>query len=126
MCPSAADGGARVLIVPIEEAQPGMKLAMHVSHPEQPDHDLLKAGYLLDLKVIGRLRALAIPCVYVDYPGLEDLDRHLAPYLSPARQELYTQIKETITSVEKKTRPSVGFADYYATTRQLIITLLQG
>jgi HD-GYP domain-containing protein (c-di-GMP phosphodiesterase class II) len=113
-----------VLILPTEEIKPGMKLAAPVTHPEHPDQDLLKAGYVLEAKVVARLRDLGIPCVYVDYPGLDDLDRHLAVNLSPARQKLYSQIKDTIVAGQKRTRPAVQYTDYYANTRELVLTLL--
>jgi HD-GYP domain-containing protein (c-di-GMP phosphodiesterase class II) len=113
-----------VLILPIEEIKPGMKLAAPVTHPEHPDQDLLKAGYVLEDKVVARLRELGIACVYVDYPGLDDLDRHLAANLSPARQKLYSQIKDTIVAGQKRTRPAVQYTDYYANTRELVLTLM--
>jgi len=101
-----------------------MKLAAPVVHPEQPDQDLLKPGYVLEDKVLVRLRELGIDHLYVDYPGLHDLDRHLAANLSPARQKLYSQIKETIVAGQKRTRPAVSYTDYYATTRELVLTLM--
>jgi hypothetical protein len=94
-----------VLILPTEEIKPGMKLAAPVTHPEHPDQDLLKAGYVLEAKVVARLRDLGIPCVYVDYPGLDDLDRHLAVNLSPARQKLYSQIKIRLSPAKSEPAP---------------------
>lgn len=113
-----------MLILPIEEAKSGMALAAPVSHPEHPEQDLLKAGYILEAEVLKRMRDMGVIQVYVDFPGLDDLDRHLAVNLSPERQKLYTQIKETIVNGQKRTRPSVSYTDYYATTRELIITLM--
>lgn len=113
-----------MLILPIEQAQPGMRLVMTVTHPEQPDQELLKPGFTLDAAVIERLRKLGVPCVYVDYPDLADLDRHLLPYLSPARQQIYAHVKNTIAAVQKTARPTVTFPDYYAATRDLVIMLL--
>lgn len=101
-----------------------MVLAAPVTHPEHPDQDLLKAGYILEATVIQRMRSLGVAFVYVDYPGLEDLDRHLAVNLSPQRQKLYSQIKQSIVAGQKNTRPAVSYSDYYATTRDLITTLM--
>jgi HD-GYP domain-containing protein (c-di-GMP phosphodiesterase class II) len=113
-----------VLIVPIEQAEIGMKLAAPVTHPEHPDQDLLKNGYTLEGDVISRLKDMGIGHIYVDYPGLDDLDRHLAVNLTPARQKLYSQVKETIVAGQKRTRPAVSYHDYYATTRELVLTLM--
>jgi HD-GYP domain-containing protein (c-di-GMP phosphodiesterase class II) len=117
-------GAFVVLILPIEDAKAGMSLAAPVTHPDYPDQELLKSGYVLEEHVLGRLRELGISSIYIGYPGLDDLDRHLAVNLSPARQKLYSQIKETIIAGQKRIKPAVSFHDYYTTTRELIITLL--
>src|SRR5437016_10100640 len=101
-----------------------MKLAAPVPHPDHPDQHLLKAGYVLEETVIGRLRDMHIDQVFVEYPALDDLDRHLAPNLSPARRKIYFQIKDAVTKMQRSTSAAVPYADYYNTTRELITTLL--
>ncbi|HEY2586326.1 MAG TPA: HD domain-containing phosphohydrolase [Tepidisphaeraceae bacterium] len=113
-----------MLAVEVEEAEPGMKLAVAVTHPEKPSHELLRPGFILTDEAIRQLRALSIGVAYVDYPGLEDLDQHFAVQLSPARQAAYQQIKRTIVDVQRNERPVAGFSSYYETTRNLITTLL--
>jgi HD-GYP domain-containing protein (c-di-GMP phosphodiesterase class II) len=108
----------------MEQVQAGMKLAVTVSHPEQPDHTLLNAGFELNNEVIGRLRGLGVENVYVDYPDLGDLDRHMAAYLSPQRQVVYNQIRDAMTAVQRQAKPNVPYTDYYASTRELILTLM--
>ncbi|MDB5298507.1 MAG: metal dependent phosphohydrolase [Phycisphaerales bacterium] len=114
-----------MLIVPLQEAKPGMKLAANVPHPADPENDLLKAGFVLEESVIGRLGDLGINVLYIDYPDLRELDQHLLPTLSPARVQLYRQIKATIAAIQKTAKPTVGFADYYVTVRELVLTLMQ-
>lgn len=114
-----------MLIVSLQEAKIGMKLAANVPHPADPENDLLKAGFVLDKAVIGRLRELGITVLYVDYPDLGELDQYLLPTLSPARLQLYRQIKATIAAIQKTAKPTVGFADYYVTIRELVLTLMQ-
>lgn len=113
-----------MLILPIDQAKVGMKLAAPVAHPDSPEQELLKRGYVLEGNVIDRLRDLSVDLIYVDYPALDDLDRHLGPYLSPARQVIYKQIKTTIASVQNRARPGVAYGDYYSSTREMITTLL--
>jgi HD-GYP domain-containing protein (c-di-GMP phosphodiesterase class II) len=113
-----------VLILPIDDAKPGMQLAAPVFHPDAPEQELLKRGYVLEAKVLRRMAEMGVDALYVDYPGLDDLDRHLAVNLSPARQAVYTQIKHTISAVQRQTRAQVTYTDYYAGTRELITTLL--
>jgi HD-GYP domain-containing protein (c-di-GMP phosphodiesterase class II) len=114
-----------VLILPIQDVQPGMRLAMTVVNPAQPEQELLTAGYPLDELVLSKLRDLGIDVLYVEYPELADLDRHLRPYLTPARREIYAQIRAAFEQVQADARPIVNFATYYATTRQLITALLR-
>jgi HD-GYP domain-containing protein (c-di-GMP phosphodiesterase class II) len=102
-----------------------MKLAVTVTHPDQPGQELLKVGFDLQEDVIDRMRKLGVESVYVEYPDLSDLDKHMAGYLSPARQEIYSHVRDTITSVQKSAKPTVAFADYYAATRELIATLMR-
>ena len=113
-----------MLIVPIEEAEVGMSLAAPVPNPERPDQDLLKRGYVLEATVLRRLRDMQIGFVYVDYPGLDELDKHLEPLLSPARQAIYSQIKKTILAGQQHTRPAVGYQEYYGSTREMVLTLV--
>lgn len=113
-----------MLAVPMEEAEPGMRLAVAITHPEKPAHELLKPGFALTSEALAQLRDLGIDLIYVDYPGLEDLDRHFAVHLSAARQAVYQQIRQTLATVQSTTKPVARFAAYYDTTRDLITTLL--
>jgi HD-GYP domain-containing protein (c-di-GMP phosphodiesterase class II) len=113
-----------MLIVPTEEARAGMKLAAPVQHPDQPEQVLLKGGYVLEGDVIGRLTDLGVATIFIEYPGLEELDRHLAPQLSPARQQAYQQIKKGIAAAQRGMLARVNYGDYCDTTHSLIETLL--
>jgi HD-GYP domain-containing protein (c-di-GMP phosphodiesterase class II) len=113
-----------VLIVPIDEAEPGMILACNVPHPENPQRDLLKRGFVLDGEVLKRLRSIGVNNLHVDYPGLEDLDQHLLPRLEPVRRAVYDQIKSTIVNAERSSSPIADFSGYKNATRSMIETLL--
>jgi hypothetical protein len=113
-----------LLIVPIEEARAGMKLAMTVTHPDHPEQDLLRRNFVLDAAVIAKMTSLGIGYVFVDYPGLDDLDKHLAPNLSPERQAMFTRVKSTLAAFQRDASPSVDFTSYYDTTRDFIGALM--
>ena len=51
-----------LLIVPLDDVRPGMQLAAPVKHPDHPDQDLLKRGYVIEETVLSRLRDLGIAC----------------------------------------------------------------
>jgi HD-GYP domain-containing protein (c-di-GMP phosphodiesterase class II) len=101
-----------------------MALAAPVTHPEHPEQELLRAGYVLEPEVLSRLGALGVPTIYVDFPGLDDLDKHLAINLSPARQKIYKQVKQTIAATQRRTRPAIDYNSYCDSTRDLITTIL--
>lgn len=114
-----------MLILPIEQAKAGMKLAAPVAHPDHPEQDLLKRGYTLEAGVIRRLKDHGIDYVYVDYPGLEDLDKYLVAQLSPARQAIYSLIKKGVQESQSRARPAIPFGAYADASRELIKTLLE-
>jgi hypothetical protein len=113
-----------LLIVPTEEIRAGMRLAAPVLHPQNPKQELLRRGYTLELAILPRLRDMGVLFVYVDFPGLDDLDKHLAPRLSPERQAVYELVKKSVNAAQAATRPAVSYDDYYDCTRDLVNTLL--
>lgn len=101
-----------------------MALACPVSSPDQPDIVLLKAGYILDQKVIDRLPSYGIEYIYVQYPGLDELDKHLLVNLSPPRLKMFQQMKQAMGAAQQRANPKIPYSDYYQTTKDLIMTLL--
>ena len=86
-----------------------MILAAPIPYPLRPDRQLLRLGYELTAPVISKMRDFGVRRVHVAIPGMEDLDRHLAPLLSPAHQQCLDRIKGTVQSVETRTCPSIDF-----------------
>jgi hypothetical protein len=101
-----------------------MRLAAPLLHPQNPKQELLRRGYALEPAVLPRLRDLGVPFVYVDFPGLDDLDKHLAPRLSPERQAVYELVKKSVNAAQATMRPAVSYDSYYDCTRDLVNTLL--
>lgn len=113
-----------MLILPIHEAEAGMKLAAPVTHPENPSQTLLRQGFVLKDNIIERLRSFGISFVYIEYPELDFMDRHLEIYLCPARQEVHDQIKRAMGLVQRSTHPGIPYQAYCNTTRELVMALL--
>src|SRR4051812_21648372 len=97
------------------DATPGMTLVAPVCNPHKPDQELLKRGFTLDATMLARLIELDVEALYVDFPGLEDVDRHLAPFLSPERRKICSLITSAIKVGQESQRPDVPFNDYYST-----------
>jgi len=113
-----------VLIVPIHEVKAGQKLALGVMNPQVRDQELLKAGFVLDESIIARLKSIGVVQIFVDFPGLDDLDPLIMGQLSPERQEIYRTVKNAISSNEKSTQPVVKFAAYVEATRNFVKTMM--
>jgi HD-GYP domain-containing protein (c-di-GMP phosphodiesterase class II) len=113
-----------LLILPIHEVESGMKLAMSVMNPRKRDHELLRAGYVLEHEVIARLKSMDVQHVFVEFEGLDDLDRILAPLLSRERLAIYQTVKTVIGRSEQTNRPVVKYALYKDVTRDLIRSML--
>ena len=101
-----------MLKVPIEQARPGMILARSVPNPEKPHHTLLKSAYQLDSDLIGRLRALRIPSLWVRYPSLDFLDDVLDPETTRHQQEIYASLKQQFSASQQISLAKVNYAVY--------------
>ncbi len=109
-----------MLIVPIHEVVPGQKLALGVMNPQIKEQELLKAGFIVDQRIIDRLKSIGVIQIFVDFPGLDDLDAIIMGQLSPERQQVYQQVKSAIAESEKNNNPVVKFASYVDATRNLV------
>jgi len=113
-----------VLSILPDELEPGMVLAAPVVNPDEPEQELLRRSFAMTEPVIARIRSMPIPQVFVEFPGLEHLDKHLGPYLSPARAQTLAHIKSSITAVQKGSSPGIPFSLYKQTTQDLVESLL--
>jgi HD-GYP domain-containing protein (c-di-GMP phosphodiesterase class II) len=113
-----------MLILSITEVRPGAKLALGVTNPRHRDQELLKAGFVMDAVIIGRLKAMGVTQVFVEFPGLEDLDSIFMNSLSPERQEMYQQVRGAIVENERNLQPVVRFGAYIDATRNLVKSMI--
>lgn len=113
-----------MLIQSIHEVRPGAKLAVGVMNPRIRDQELLKAGFVVDEPIIARLKSMDVTQVFVDFPGLEDLDWIVLSSLSPERKEIYSQIKSVITDSEQNVQPLVRYGAYVEATRNFVKTII--
>ncbi|MCC7388096.1 MAG: HD domain-containing protein [Phycisphaerales bacterium] len=88
-----------MLRVELAQARPGMELAMPISHPRMPGRVLLRAGFVLDSKTIGRLADLHARDVWIRYPGLDFVAEQISPEIVQAGQELTGAIGEAFGEV---------------------------
>jgi HD-GYP domain-containing protein (c-di-GMP phosphodiesterase class II) len=111
-----------VLVVTPADAAEGMTLVAPVFNPALPDQELLKRGFILDKAMLKRLVEIGVDLLYVDFPGLDELDKHLAPFLSAERRRICTQIKDAIKTGQQSAQPDVPYTEYAAAMRDLVGT----
>jgi HD-GYP domain-containing protein (c-di-GMP phosphodiesterase class II) len=110
----------RMLRAPIQRAVPGMTLALPLRHPGRPDRVLLKAGFVLDEPTIEKLRALGTPEVWVRFPGVEFIARHINPEVLRLQAQLTRSMGNAIETVGQGSGSPVRYADFEATMRRLL------
>jgi HD-GYP domain-containing protein (c-di-GMP phosphodiesterase class II) len=101
-----------------------MSLAAPVPNPDQPEQALLHRGYVLEEQVLARLRDRGVCTIYIDFPALDFLDRHLAAEASPERQQLVADIKNTFVQSQRDSAGGMPFHQYTAGIKSMVETLL--
>jgi HD-GYP domain-containing protein (c-di-GMP phosphodiesterase class II) len=114
-----------MLRVPIEHAQAGMVLARSVADPEKPEHVLLKANYKLEQDRIARLRELRVYNIWIQYPGLDFLDKIIDPELVAKQQHLYSTLKKEFSDAQEQGLDKIDYKQYVKHMSDLFQILLQ-
>lgn len=111
-----------MLRVPIQEAAPGMRLAMPVYHPRRGGPVLLKAGVTLDTKLIARMAEIELREIWIHYPGMSFLGRFVSPAILQARADLSQNVLSALDSVAAG---AVANLDYSAYKRAIVALVEQ-
>jgi len=102
-------------------ARPGMELAVPVYHPARAERVLLRAGFKLDKKVIGRLLEIGAPEIWIVYPPFDFVREQINPELATANAELTRSVGRAFDEV---TREAYGRLDY-PSYRRAVVTMLE-
>ena len=114
-----------MLRVPINEAAPGMRLAMPVYHPRRGGPVLLKAGVSLDAKLIGRLREIELREIWIHYPGMAFLGRFVSPAILQARAELSHNVLDALDAASSGASANLDYCSYKRSIVSLVEQLLR-
>ena len=109
-----------MLRAPIQRAVPGMTLALPLRHPGQPNRVLLKAGFTLDEHAIEKLRALGTPEVWVRFPGVDFIARHINPEVLRLQAELTRSMGSAISTLGEASGSPIRYADFESTMRRML------
>ncbi len=102
------------------QAKPGMRLAMPVYHPKQGSAILLRAGAVLQEKVIQRLREFNVAEMWIQYPELGQVADCISEEVNQARVETMQVLSEAFNDV----RPEMGAQLDYRVFRKAIVDLI--
>lgn len=108
----------------LNQARPGMRLALPVMNPQVPGKVLLRVGFELDHSIITRLNKLAIRTLWIEYPGLEFIDKFIDQKQLQTKQEVVTQIKDTFTAIQGEATAKLDFDRYTKTIGTLVDQIL--
>jgi len=113
-----------MLKVDINNTQEGMRLALPVRHPEQPDHLLLRVGYELEQKTIERMKDLGLRCLWIDYPNLATVDRYVSDEILGQHGQVASQIGQTFDDMQQGATAKVRYDQYCKSIGNLVDSLL--
>ena len=114
-----------MLRVPINEAAPGMVLAMPVYHPRRGGPVLLKAGVALDDRLIARLGEIELREIWIRYPGMSFLSQYVSPAVMQARAELSHNVLGALDAVASDAVAQLEFSEYKRAIVSLVEQLLR-
>lgn len=115
---------SRMLRLATSKATPGMVLALPVMHPEKTGHLLLRPGVRLDAEIIGKLRELKIPRLWISYPPTAYLMRYASPAIIAAHGRLASRLTDAFDAVATDCHADFDFHVYADAVRDLIQKLL--
>ena len=114
-----------MLRVPVSKAIPGMTLALSLSHPSRPDRVLLRAGFELDEQSIHKLQTLGAGDIWVRFPGLDFIEKHINPEVMKLQGELTRSMANSIETIARSTGTELRYADVEQTMRELLHQLVE-
>jgi len=113
-----------MLRVPLVQAKPGMKLALPVLHKERPDTMLLRAGFELDDRALTRLRDMQLPELWIEYPSLSFIEKHISPQIVGARGQLQRVLATLFDRLNRDASAQLEYPEYKRTIHDLVQKLL--
>ncbi|MEX0775026.1 MAG: HD domain-containing phosphohydrolase [Phycisphaeraceae bacterium] len=116
---------AAVLRVDLPRAKPGMVLALPVTHPQRPDHVLLRSGCPLDDALIGRLEEMRVRHLWVRYPGLEFLSAFVNPQVLSAQSQVYRQMAQTFEAMQQQAVARLPYDEYCRNLGEMVRLLVE-
>ena len=114
-----------MLRVPIQNAKPGMVLALPVMNPQAAGRPLLLADYRMTSQTIHRLFELGVAEMWVRYPGLDAVDKYVDPQVLERRSRLASRLKRSLAPAQAGAAADLPYDDYLKSIGGLVEDLLK-
>jgi len=108
----------------MSQAEPGMKLAMPVFHPDQMSTVLLRAGAQLERRSVDRMREMKVSQVWIDYPKLNMISRFVSPSVMTARASMSSEVFSAFDAARGDAHAKLDFGAYKAAMGGLVQKLI--
>ncbi len=112
-----------MLRVPIGQAEPGMRLALPIIHPERGQL-LLSDGFLLDGGLIRKLAELQITEIWIDFPDTEQIKQFVSPFILAQQSQLVTTIAEMLDRAQRDAHAPLEYERYRKTIQGMVESLV--
>jgi HD-GYP domain-containing protein (c-di-GMP phosphodiesterase class II) len=89
-----------------------MRLALPVFHPVAPGRVLLRTGFELDERTLGRLRELRVRSVWVSYPELSFLTRYSSPAIVRTQSVIAGRVRRLFDACRAGTHADLEYDAY--------------
>lgn len=107
----------------MSQAEPGMKLAMPIFHPDNLSTVLLRTGVVLERKTVSRLREMRVPELWIVYPKLEMISRYVSPGGLAARAAMAGEVARAFDAAGEKSHARLDFPSYKSAMNGLVAKL---
>lgn len=113
--------GQTMLQCAIDDVKPGMVLGAQVRDPRSPDLQLLRPGVVLDGALLSSIRKRGVTQIWVEDDLTRDLDAAVAPELAGARLEVYSRLRDDLSSASRRTVSVSSVQSYRQAVMGLVV-----
>ncbi len=113
-----------MLSISVDELEPGMVLARPVPNPNRPEDDLLKRGYVLDEKVIQRMRDLGIGWVVIRHGDLSFLENLVSESVEQEYRQVFSLVRRQFERQQEGNPAQLDYRTYQSQVKMLFESVI--
>jgi HD-GYP domain-containing protein (c-di-GMP phosphodiesterase class II) len=114
-----------MLLISTKSLRPGMTLAQPIFHPLSERCILLNKGVVLESGYLGRLDEFGVTHVWIEFPGLEEVDGAVNESISADHARLYGVINNSIDTLERRVAVKINLHHYRKAVRCMLADIVE-